>query len=80
MKHFLLIFDRARSRILRQEEFDDGPTALRARFSAEREHAGDRNIEVVVLGATSEAVLRRTHARYFRTVGELIEDTIAKLS
>lgn len=72
MKNYLVVFDRAGGQISHFEEFDDSAEALRARFAAERRHAGDANIEIVVLGADSVANLHRTHARYFKTVGELV--------
>jgi hypothetical protein len=39
----------------------------------EREHRLEPHIEVVLLGARSEDVLKRTHARYFKTVRELVD-------
>jgi len=43
------------------------------RFALEREHRLEPHIEVVLLGARSEDVLKRTHARYFKTVRELVD-------
>jgi hypothetical protein len=60
-----------------EREFDDRSAALKARFRAEREGVweGERlptDVEIVVLGAESAEALRRTHGRYFFTVGELL--------
>jgi hypothetical protein len=71
MNHYLLVYDRRQGRILETELFSDRRAALRGRFAAEREHAGDENIEVVVLGARSWEALKHTHARYFKTVSDL---------
>lgn len=79
MRNYLVVFDKARGHITHFEEFDDGATALRARFAAERRHVGDPNIEIVVLGADSVANLHRTHARYFMTVGELVKAMADKI-
>jgi hypothetical protein len=71
MTHFLVIFDRAEGRVLREEPFSDRSAALKARFEAERLHRESSDIEVVVLSANSADDLRRTHARYFQSAGEL---------
>lgn len=71
MNHYLLVYDRRKGRILHREIFDDRRAALRGRFAAERQHSGDVDIEVVVLGARSWDALKRTHARYFKTVQDM---------
>jgi hypothetical protein len=71
MKHFLVVFDRSRGVVLREEPFDDSAEALKERFRTEKLHRADPDIEVVVLSAASKEALRRTHARYFLTVSEL---------
>ncbi len=70
MKHYLLIFDRLRGELLEEREFSDGSEALQARFAAEREGRPD-NIEIVVLSADSAETIRRTHSRYFQSLGEM---------
>lgn len=79
MKHFVLVFERIDGRVLSEREFDDSREALRERFAAESLHRGNANIEVVVLGAGSSADLRRTHARYFSTVGALAREGVARV-
>ena len=67
---FLVEYDRSESRLLRMRTFPD--TAMRevedVRLALEldlnRKHI---TREVVILQAVSEAALRRTHGRYFRT-------------
>lgn len=53
------------------KHFDDRRAALRARLASEELHANDPQMEIVVLGARSQADLMRTHSRYFKSVGEL---------
>jgi len=71
MTHFLLVYDRAAGDLIRKEVFVDGLKAMQARFRAESEFAGRREIEVVALDAESEDELRRTHGRYFLSLAEL---------
>lgn len=71
VSHFLLVFDRSHSRLLREQAFTDHRQALVERFRAERLHRENIDIEVVVLSADSKDALRRTHARYFQTVSAL---------
>jgi hypothetical protein len=74
VNNYLLVYDRARGKLLVEQEFSDRAAALQERFRLERQHAGNKDVEVVVLGADSAEVIRRTHARYFRTTAELIRD------
>ena len=71
MSHFLIVFDRASSRLLSEQCFDDHRQALEARFRTERMHRTDPDIEVVVLSAESKEALRLTHARYFQSMSSL---------
>jgi len=71
MKHFLVIYNRRSGAIERREEYDVTADALEARFAAERDHHGQRNIEVVVLGGESWEAVQRTHSRYFSRVQDL---------
>ncbi|MCU1588796.1 MAG: hypothetical protein JWP11_52 [Frankiales bacterium] len=71
VRHFLIVFDRAGGRVLREREFEDHRTALVERFKAEKLHRANAEIEVVVLTAESKDALRRTHARYFKTLRDI---------
>lgn len=71
MNHYLVVYDRSKGQVLRHKLFPDRNDALAARFAAEREHTGEENIEVVVLGARSWADVKRTHGRYFKDLGQL---------
>jgi RAB protein geranylgeranyltransferase component A len=77
MTHFLLVYDRAEGRVLREEPFNNHRDALVARFEAERLHRGNDDIEVVVLSAESSEAIRKTHARYFQTIGEIAASGLA---
>jgi hypothetical protein len=79
MKHFLIAYDRRHGQVVTFQEFPDSTSALHARFQAERDRRS-RDTEIVVLSAESEEALRRTHARYFKGVGELLSDLAASLS
>jgi hypothetical protein len=74
VNNYLLVYDRARGKLLEEREFSDRAAALRARFQLERQHLGDKDIEIVVLGAESAEAIRRTHGRYFRTASELMRE------
>lgn len=71
MKHFLLVYDRHRGVLVNEEVFDKGDEALDRRFQLERDLQNEKDIEVVVLSASSRAALLVTHGRYFRTLGQL---------
>ena len=74
MPQFLIVYNRLTGAVVMNEYADDARAeALERRFALEREHRLEPHIEVVLLGARSEDVLRRTHARYFKTVRELVE-------
>lgn len=73
MARVLLVYDRRRRTILREEEFADADLkrAVNERLAEEIAHKADRNIEVVLLEADSRETLLTTHARYFKTVAEI---------
>ncbi len=72
MVHVVLVYQREEGRLLLQESYDDGETAMRRRFVLERlpEYA---DMEVVVLSADSVETLHETHGRYFYTASELVQ-------
>lgn len=72
MIHYLIVFDRARGEVLRIQPFTARRSALKARFDAETEFQSNGDIEVVVLGASSEDALSQTHSRYFKGLGQLV--------
>jgi hypothetical protein len=71
--HFLLVYDRNSGRLIRQQRFDADSEALQARFDAEHEFRGRPEVEIVALTAESEDDLRRTHARYFLDLAQLVD-------
>ena len=74
MNFYVLIYNQAEGRLLDVENYgaDAADAALARRFELDRENSGVPDIEVVLLSAESEEALRRTHSRYFKSVGELI--------
>jgi len=74
LPQFLIIYNQLTGEVnLREYGEDAREEALERRFALELEHRLDPHIEVVLLGARSEEVLHRTHARYFKTVRELVD-------
>lgn len=69
--HFLVVYDRTAGELLRLEQYESAGSAMQARFKAEAENRGRKDVEVVALSAASEDDLRRTHGRYFLGLDEL---------
>jgi hypothetical protein len=73
MKYFLLVYDRRRSKILSHVEFsiEQRDRALAERAELVRRHRENPDLEIVLLGANSFDDLKKTHARYFKTIDQL---------
>lgn len=66
IQYFLLVFDHAQGQLIEEKHFlEDGIAALSAYSAKEKEHAGDRNIEIVLIGSDSIETVRLTHANYY---------------
>lgn len=72
MTLFLLTYHRDRSRPTMLEAIDDHDLALERLLEAEKKVREQPELEVVLLTAASEADIRRTHSRYFKTADELL--------
>ena len=74
MNYFLITYNRDAGQVEDLVAFDAGgrEEALRRRFELEEKYRNDLKIEVVVIGAESEQILRVTHARYFKSPQELV--------
>ena len=72
MTLFLLIFDREKRQATVQE-IADGDGVMARLFEAESRLRTEPALEVVLLTAADEDDLRRTHARYFESIDELLE-------
>jgi hypothetical protein len=79
MNHYLIVFDRSNSDVIRCEQYETRSEALQARFAAEREFGHSDDIEVVVLGARSQDAMRRTHSRYFKGLSQLLDAALPGL-
>jgi len=66
--HFLLTYDRAKQVLVSVVEFDRRQEAVAELERLEREHAGDEQTEIVLLGADSLETIKLTHANYFEPV------------
>jgi hypothetical protein len=80
LKHFLVVYNRRTGRIERSQEYDVTADALEARFASERDHHGQPDIEIVVLGGESWAALQRTHSRYFSRVQDLAKTGLERIA
>jgi hypothetical protein len=68
MRNFLVVFNRRTgANTVREFPAGCGREVVRQRFALERQHRGDPDIEVAVLGSSSRAELEKTHSRYFRS-------------
>ena len=70
---FLLVYDRQQGLLVKQSVYQDDELAKANadRLGAEIDCAEARNVEIVILRSDSLAELKRTHARYFKSVTEL---------
>jgi hypothetical protein len=72
---FLIEYDRLRGRVMTCKRFDDRDLAQAENERLQIELALNRegvDREVVLLEATTEQALRRTHRRYFESLHELL--------
>lgn len=72
MKYFLLIYDRPKGTLLSLTEYPEDQRDIAYAERRRLELSKPAHIEVVILEATSEADIRRTHRRYFETLEELV--------
>ena len=70
--HFLLVYDLKQQRLIEPtREFRDAQEAAVAYAALEAQHQGDRDVEIVLVGADSLETIMQTHGQYFRrTAGE----------
>jgi hypothetical protein len=74
MKYYVLVYDRASGELTSVDEFLDGGQALGRRMELERLNQRGADTEIVILVARSLDSLHRTHARYFQSRRELLEN------
>jgi len=80
MKQFLLVYRRSTGQLLRIEELGEKHLlAMTRRIENESIHKDDPDVEVVLLGSSSLEALKRTHARYFKSVRDLAADLVNAL-
>ncbi|MFO0963977.1 MAG: hypothetical protein U0793_00035 [Gemmataceae bacterium] len=70
MTYFVLAFRRGRGEVIERHDYSvaERDQAWTLRDQLALRYALDPDVEVVLLGAESEAELRRTHGRYFERV------------
>lgn len=78
MKIFLVVYNRIRGELVEIEEYDSYERALedRLRLEIEQRHRLQEQ-EIVLLEAASLETLHRTHARYFKSARQLLEQAEA---
>ena len=73
---FLIEYDRSLGEMITFRSFDDSEKGLAERTRLELEldlHRRGVEREVVILEATNEDAVRKTHRRYFETLEELLQ-------
>jgi len=63
--HFLLVYDLVQQRLVHEEQFTDAHEAADAYGRMEWQHRGNRDVEIVLVGADSLETIKRTHGHYF---------------
>ena len=72
MRYFLVVYKRSKGRLIACDDLGtDRSVALKQRFAEERRHAGDHDVEVVLLSGASRESVEATHSRYFKTLSQL---------
>jgi hypothetical protein len=64
-KYFLLIYNRAHRELQTVQRFDDQADAATAYTAAEAAARGNKELEIVLIGADSLDTIRKTHGQYF---------------
>ncbi len=80
---FLIGYDRSRGSVVSMKTFSDTERALAEDTRLNLELANNRGgirLEVVLLEASSEEALRRTHRRYFENLVELAKSSSSSTS
>ena len=67
--HFLLVYDLVKRELVHQAKFADAAEASAEYERLEREHRGDPDLEIVLLGADSIETIQSTHGNYFNGKG-----------
>ncbi len=80
MKHFLLVYDRRPGTLVAFQEFDDIARANEERLRWELAKRANLDREVVVISSESKEHLKKTHSRYFQSLGEVLADLLATVS
>lgn len=78
MSWFLIVYDRSPSRSLSCVRYPPAAhdAAWDQRTALTLRHLREPNVEVVLIGAASEAVVRLTHARYFQAPAPVVRDAM----
>jgi hypothetical protein len=69
--HFLLVYDHGKRELIHRGRYEDADEAAEAYAQMERDHRGDKDLEIVLVGADSIETIRKTHGNYFDGTGPL---------
>lgn len=74
MNYYLIVYDRIRGEVLEEHEYPakDADLAWALREKLVSDTIIDPNVEVVLLRSRSRADLAKTHARYFKSVKDIV--------
>jgi hypothetical protein len=78
IKHFILIYSIPDRKVEVKAFEHDERAALAAYERLEAEHRTDPDVDIVLLGAESEEILRRTHGSYFPDRAERLDDLVER--
>ncbi len=78
--HFIIVYDRPKMSRIAFESFADTAKgiAISRKLQFEQEYANREDVEVAFFESASEAMLRRTHSRYFNSIEELAANVAGK--
>jgi hypothetical protein len=79
MKYFVVVYNPDPGELRNVEVFADGARALDRRMELERRINTGEDTEIVILVAPDSESLKRTHARYFKSERELLENASRQL-
>jgi hypothetical protein len=63
--NFLLIYDLRARQLISEQPYRNADEAAVAYAKAEEAHRGDRDVEIVLVGADSLETVKQTHSHYF---------------
>jgi hypothetical protein len=63
--HFLLVYDLNKQHLISTAEYTNADEAAAEYARLEEKHRGDKDLEIVLVGADSLETIKMTHGQYF---------------